>query len=171
MHPLSIKTLTVAFAASLTLFNHVSARFLDTNHFSPRSLSTLFSRTNSGINCDGSSFCALAGNRGSINTKGLVRAVNGLPVGGTFAAGDQLACFDVPGLLGGLCASVCKNTPYFYNGPSETTQNNLAGDIVQDLVNHGCNTCGTAPTNRTGNQLADGCISVNFVYYLGSSRS
>lgn len=55
------------------------------------------------------------------------------------------------------------NTATFTVSASTNGQTNSAGDIVGDLIYHGCQACGTAPINRVGNNLADGSISVNAV--------
>lgn len=158
----SIHALAVAFTVSLALFNNVTARSLD----------ALFSRSKSGINCDGSSDCGLI-TSGSV-LPDLQDGVNALPISASYQAGDQLACINVKGLPGGICASVGSNTPTFVNSASSTDDENttnLAAEVLQDLINHKCQQCGTAPTNRTGNDLSGGSIVVNYVTSLCPTNS
>ena len=169
-----------ALAASLTLalLNPISAQ--------PWHKSFLESRTNSGINCDGSIKCGdFAGNFGDLLAK-----VNSIAQGKTFNAGDDLACtgnqmgynnygvsmstYGARSQTGdGLCAMIGHNTPTFTVGPSTNGQQNSAADVIQDLIYHGCKACGTAPTNRQGNNLGDGSIVVDYVqnvcYYTESN--
>lgn len=136
---------------------------------SPASLSP---RAVEGINCDGSSQCK--------NYKGklqeILDKVNQIVVGTVFPQHEQIACagFDwkpgnpleiFKGLFpfDGLCVSVCENTEQVEVGPADNGQSNSIGAVIGDLLWHGCEACGTAPTIRGPNQLSTGCISVNYV--------
>ena len=111
-------------------------------------------------------------------------------MGKSFNAGDDLACsgnemsdnsygdqLSVGGGHGGsgdgLCAMIGHNTPTFVVGASTNGQSNSAADVIEDLIYHGCQACGTAPTNRQGNDLGKGSIVVDYVehvcYYSNSN--
>ncbi|KAK8034253.1 hypothetical protein PG993_009248 [Apiospora rasikravindrae] len=57
----------------------------------------------------------------------------------------------------GLCAFVQGN----FNGQITASK---AGDLLQDLVNHGCNKCGSVPVDFPGsNDDGNGILTVNYV--------
>ena len=156
----SFKVHIIVFVAAFTSLNGISAA----------SINSLFSRHSaSGINCEGSADCI--GYKGELRS--ILDKVNQIAIGKTFNSGGQLACAGFNGVLTknghtqsqgeGLCASVGHNTPSFTVGASTNGQSNSAGDIIEDLIYHGCEACGTAPTNRQGNKLSEGSISVNYV--------
>ncbi len=144
---------------TLALFDGVSARSL--NSLSPRS--------DSGINCDGST--QGSGYKGDLSS--IVDKVNQISLVTTFNSGDQLACAGFSTVYNnygnafsrgdGICASVGHNTTSFTVSNSTNGQSNSAGEIIQGLINHKRDACSTAPTNRQGNKLSDGSISVNYV--------
>lgn len=129
------------------------------NSVSARSLDSLSSRTNSGINCDGNALCI--GHSGGLNN--IFEAVDdtvALPINQTLDAGSVVASYAFSNTFGhGICATI--DTKYTI-GPSTTGLLNSLADVVQDLINHGCDPCGTAPTVRTGNDLSKGALTVNY---------
>ena len=127
------------------------------------SLNMLSSRAESGINCDGSSQCRE--HRGALDD--ILGRVNRIEVGTVFQHGQQIACTGYTGAGGdGVCASVGENTETLTVDAAANGQMNSVGAIIEDLLYHGCTACGTAPTNREGNKLSDGSISVNYVQHV-----
>ena len=146
--------LSIMTTLSLTLLSHVSARSLNTK--AETSHANIFARGVGGISCDGSARCVDYKGNG---LQDLLSKVNQIDINKIFQSGEQLACSDVVHSLigyGGICVSVGHNTESYTIGPLENGQSNSVGDVIADLIWHGCKACGTAPTNRQGNNLADG---------------
>ena len=107
-----------------------------------------------GINCEGSSDC---GTQGS----GIMSGINGyiqnqLDPSTTYYNNVQLACKKNYSNGGGVCA--------FLQNTGGITGSNIQS-IMQDLVTHGCGTCGSVPVfYPTDNNVADhGELTVNYV--------
>lgn len=96
-----------------------------------------------GINCRGSSNCSGSHVLSEINTK-----VQALPDSNTYANGVHIAC------VGNICA--------FLQNVSGTKTGAQVKQYVQNLLNHGCNTCGSDPT-EDGNNVDNGELTVNYV--------
>lgn len=135
---------------------------------------SLFPRAVEGINCDGSSQCGHY--KGKLQE--ILNKVNQIVIGTTFTQYEQIACagfdwkpsnpLEIFKPFDGLCASVCANTEKVEVGPADNGQSNSVGAVISDLLWHGCEACGTAPTIRGQNQLSTGCISVNYVIVVCS---
>ncbi|KAK5990862.1 KP4 killer toxin [Cladobotryum mycophilum] len=99
-----------------------------------------------GINCRGSGFCPSDNASGNlINLKVLVDSIQ--PRDRSYGTGQQLAC------TGSICA--------FYQNTGSGTAGQ-ASDLLQQLLDHGCKKCGSAPTNP-GNDVSKGQLTVNVV--------
>ncbi|KAL8918216.1 MAG: hypothetical protein Q9208_007492 [Pyrenodesmia sp. 3 TL-2023] len=137
-----------------------------------------------GINKEGSSLCwtQYVGTMPELQKK-----VDLIDVGTIFTAGEKIACasYDAECLginkprfgenCGGICASLCENTPTWTVQNStksddadrnawSPTKKNTFGDVIGDLRWFGAQFCGTAPLNRgPTNDNSRGCITVNYV--------
>ncbi|KAK7739707.1 hypothetical protein SLS53_005676 [Cytospora paraplurivora] len=96
-----------------------------------------------GINCRGSGLCSGSHVLSELNTK-----VQALPDSNTYANGVHIAC------VGHICA--------FLQNISGTKTGAEVKQYVQNLLNHGCTTCGSDPT-EPGNNVNDGELIVNYV--------
>ena len=162
MPSITTYTLTLVTTFAIAPFLSVSGRSLD---------SLILGRTSSGINCDGSSACSFNKHDNILPT--ILDRVNQLPVGTQLSAGQQLACAgfdtkaDSDGVQmaqgAGICASMGSNVNTYTVGVSTNNQSNTVGDVIEDLIYHGCSTCGTAPIIRAGNDNGMGSIVVNAV--------
>ncbi|KAH7246685.1 killer toxin Kp4/SMK [Fusarium tricinctum] len=93
-----------------------------------------------GINCRGSSTCD-------------VRDAVAAGEEGNWANGEHVAC--VPFVFGSLCA--------FYQGiGGRTFTKEQTVTFLDQLRDHGCNKCGSIPTDP-GNNVANGQLTVNYV--------
>ncbi|OAA52154.1 Killer toxin, Kp4 [Cordyceps fumosorosea ARSEF 2679] len=99
-----------------------------------------------GINCRGSGLCPSDGAAGNlINLKAIVDGISDR--NRHYNTGQQIAC------TGSLCT-------YFQNGASGTASD--ASELLQQLRDHGCKKCGSAPT-QPGNDVSKGELTVNVV--------
>ncbi|KAL2628949.1 hypothetical protein R1flu_013635 [Riccia fluitans] len=100
-----------------------------------------------GINCRGSSNCAFQSSHtlSEINTK-----VQAIPDGNIFSNGVHITC------VGNICAFL-QNVA----SPGTKTAAQIKG-YVTNLLNHGCNVCGSDPT-EPGNNVNNGQLTVNYV--------
>ncbi|ROW03860.1 hypothetical protein VPNG_07270 [Cytospora leucostoma] len=96
-----------------------------------------------GINCRGSSLCSGDHVLSELNTK-----VQALPDSNTYGNGVHIAC------VGHICA--------FLQNISGTKTGAEVKQYVQNLLNHGCKTCGSDPT-EPGNNVDNGELTVNYV--------
>ncbi|XP_044717521.1 kp4 domain-containing protein [Hirsutella rhossiliensis] len=97
-----------------------------------------------GINCRGSGFCSV--NDGSMKT---IKD----QVGVLIADGGRDKRFNGGGPQGSTCV-------FYQDGASGTAKD--AYDQLQKLLDHGCNQCGSVPT-QPGNDVSKGQLTVNFV--------
>ncbi|KAF4335778.1 TOX4 [Fusarium beomiforme] len=107
-----------------------------------------------GINCHGSSTCGVGG-IGHTPDASLKDVRDAVAAGeeGNFANGDHVAC--VPFATGNLCA-------FYQNIGSRTFTKEQSVALLDTLVDHGCQHCGSIPTDP-GNNVANGELTVNFV--------
>ncbi len=99
-----------------------------------------------GINCRGSGLCPSDGAAGNlINLKAIVDGIQDR--NRHYNTGQQIAC------TGSLCT-------YFQNGASGNAGD--ASGLLQQLLDHGCKKCGSAPT-QPGNDVSKGELTVNVV--------
>ncbi|ESK95717.1 killer kp4 [Moniliophthora roreri MCA 2997] len=97
-----------------------------------------------GVNCRGSSLCGQAG-----ATLGQLANVinNGINDGGQYGDGTQIACSMH------LCA--------FFQNTGTSNSGATAKRLVQGLIDHGCERCGSNPTD--GGNVDNGQLTVNYV--------
>ncbi|KAK6834790.1 hypothetical protein PG987_009484 [Apiospora arundinis] len=122
-----------------------------TNLFALASLAT--GALSLGINCRGNSNCG-----GTLcKLTDILSQVRNLPQGNLYNPGDHIACCGDKAVASGLCAFVQGN----FNGQMSASR---AGDLLQQLVNHGCGKCGSVPVNFPGsNDPGNGILTVNWV--------
>ncbi|CAK7275088.1 hypothetical protein SEPCBS119000_006501 [Sporothrix epigloea] len=105
-----------------------------------------------GINCRGSILCESSAPFAMLNVQDqlndMINAGNGSR---WFNEHEQIVCSK------GQIDSVCV---FFQKGASGTAQDALTH--VQNLLNHGCSTCGSDPT-QDGNDVSTGELTVNAV--------
>ncbi|KAH6658517.1 killer toxin Kp4/SMK [Truncatella angustata] len=106
-----------------------------------------------GINCRGNSNCG--GTLCSLTD--ILRQVRSLPQGNQYRPGDHISCCGDNAVASGLCAFVQGN---FHDGTITAAR---AGDLLQDLVNHGCGKCGSIPIGPNNDPDANGILTVNWV--------
>ena len=87
-----------------------------------------------GINCKGSTMCHGAGSNGE-SIQNIFNSVNGQGDSILYTNGQHLAC-DAEGT--GLCA-------YYQKRPGGGTAGEAKG-FLQRLIDHGCDVCGSVPT-------------------------
>ncbi|KAJ9365561.1 killer toxin Kp4/SMK [Paecilomyces variotii] len=102
-----------------------------------------------GINCRGSSNCG--GTLCSLST--IYSAVEQLPDGNLYNPGQHIACCGDPGVVSGLCA--------FTQNTDKQISAAQAKTLLQGLINHGCQKCGSNPFQD--NNVAEGELTVNYV--------
>ncbi|KAI1843990.1 hypothetical protein JX265_005828 [Neoarthrinium moseri] len=106
-----------------------------------------------GINCRGNSNCG-----GTLcKLTDILSQVRALPQGNLYNPGQHIACCGDKALASGLCAFVQGD---FHDGQISAAR---AGDLLQDLVNHGCGKCGSVPIGPNNDPNADGILTVNWV--------
>lgn len=98
-----------------------------------------------GINCRGSSSC---GTCRAHALSEIFTQVEGIDDGATFGDGTHIAC------SGNCCA-------FLQNVSGTKTGAQLKG-YMRQLVDHGCDKCGSVPT-EPGNNVDNGELTVNFV--------
>ncbi|CAF9940637.1 MAG: hypothetical protein HETSPECPRED_002473 [Heterodermia speciosa] len=98
-----------------------------------------------GINCRGSSGCV-----GSSSTmRNLQSRMQGVPADAYFSNGEQIICNE---------HQIC----VFFQSISGVKRQSAAQLGLNDLVAHGCNICGSDPT-EPGNDVSKGQLTVNWV--------
>ncbi|CAK7270434.1 hypothetical protein SEPCBS119000_004087 [Sporothrix epigloea] len=105
-----------------------------------------------GINCRGSGMCLVGAQMTDVQSQigDMIASGNG---DRWFNTGDQIAC-----AKGQEFDSTCA---FFQKGASGTAQQ--AFDHIQNLLDHGCGTCGSDPT-EDGNDVSTGELTVNAVH-------
>jgi hypothetical protein len=107
-----------------------------------------------GINCRGSSTCGVGG-IGHLPNAEMKDVRDAVAAGeeGNWANGEHVACVLI--FFGSLCA--------FYQGiGSRTLTKEQTVTFLDELLEHGCNKCGSIPANP-GNNVANGQLTVNNV--------
>ncbi|KAI6762435.1 hypothetical protein HG530_008415 [Fusarium avenaceum] len=123
-----------------------------TKRISPNELQV--AKRSLGINCRGSSTCGVGG-IGHLPNADLKDVRDAVAAGeeGNWANGEHVAC--VPFVFGSLCA--------FYQGiGGRTFTKEQTVTFLDQLQDHGCNKCGSIPTDP-GNNVDNGQLTVNYV--------
>ena len=135
-----------------------------------------------GINCRGSAIChphltfrhaypyiptfnLLFINGTSPPAKGKPLTGGPLPPNNVYYAYDRsrpnIACITIPQAGGGFCVFLQNNVP----------EHGVRGEVIrermQDLVNHGCQECGSVPVSGDNNPDSEGILPVNWVSATG----
>lgn len=113
-----------------------------------------------GINCRGNPSCSLYGNFADVAPAEWLRNVivglqgfNGIDESRHYKDGEHIACAGTS-----LSASICA-----FLQKSSGAQGATLKLAAQDLINHGCGNCGSAPLNRNNNDISLGELTFNYV--------
>ena len=112
-----------------------------------------------GINCRGNPSCNLYSHSGIATTEWLrdvivgLNGYSGIDESRYYNDGEHIACAG-SSLGAAICAFMQK---------SQGARGATIKLAAQDLVNHGCGTCGSAPLDRNNNDISLGELTFNYV--------